>query len=115
MLTKLEDQILMSVWKFKGQGYGINIFQHLNEINDKRITLGVVYDVLERLSKNGYVETLMGEPTPTRGGMRKKYYKITNEGITELIRSKEIHDKIMDGFQELVQNYKVNQNGKKSI
>ncbi len=115
MLTKLEDQILMSVWKFKGQGYGINIFQHLNKINDKRITLGVVYDVLERMSKNGYVETLMGEPTPIRGGMRKKYYQITNEGITELIRSKEINDKIMDGFQELVQNYKLNQNSKKSI
>ena len=107
MLTKLEDQVLMTVWKFKGEGYGINIFQHLNEINDKRVTLGVIYDVLERLVKNGYVQTATGEPTPIRGGMRKRYYKITDVGIKELIKSKEINDKIMNGFSDLLNKYKL--------
>ena len=107
MLTKLEDQVLMTVWKFKGEGYGVNIFQHLNKINDKRVTLGVIYDVLERLVKNGYIQANTGEPTPIRGGMRKRYYKITDSGIKELIKSKEINDKIMNGFSELLNNYKL--------
>ena len=51
MLTKLEEQILMTVWKLEGKGYGVNIFQYLNEVNEKRITLGVVYDILERQHK----------------------------------------------------------------
>ena len=106
MLTKLEDQVLITVWKFKGEGYGINIFQHLNEINDRRVTLGVIYDVLERLVKNGYVQTVTGEPTPIRGGMRKRYYKITENGVQELIKSKEINDKIMTGFSDLLEEYK---------
>ena len=29
MLTKLEDQVLMAVWKFQGEAYGVNVFQHL--------------------------------------------------------------------------------------
>ena len=107
MLTKLEDQVIMTVWKFKGEGYGVNIFQHLNEINEKRVTMGVIYDVLERLVKNGYVLAYTGEPTPVRGGMRKKYYKITEQGINELIKSKEINDKIMNGFTELLNEYKI--------
>jgi len=107
MLTKLEDQVLMTVWKLKGEGYGINIFQHLNDINDKRVTLGVIYDILERLTKNGYIETFTGEPTPMRGGMRKRYYKITEIGIQELVKSKEINDKIMTGFSNLLEEYKI--------
>ena len=105
MLTKLEEQILMTVWKFKGNGYGVSIFQYLEELNEKKVTLGVVYDILERLKKNGYVDTYLGKPSPIRGGMKKKYYKITTSGIESLVKSKEVHDKIMEGFQDLLEQY----------
>jgi len=107
MLTKLEEQVLMTVWKFKGEGYGVNIFHYLEEINEKRVTLGVVYDILERLKKSGYLEAFMGNPTPVRGGMKKKYYKITEIGIDELVKSKEIYDRVMDGFDTLVNQHKI--------
>ncbi|MCP4723463.1 MAG: PadR family transcriptional regulator [bacterium] len=106
MLTKLEEQVLMTVWRFKGEGYGVNVFQYLEEINDKKLTLGVVYDILERLTRNGLVKTQFGSPTPVRGGMRKKYYGITNTGIKELIKSREVYDKVMDGFSELLDKQK---------
>ena len=104
MLTKLEEQILMTVWRFKGEGYGVNIFQYLEEINEKKLTLGVVYDILERLKKHGYVDTYLGKPSPIRGGMKKKYYKITKLGIESLVKAKEVHDKVMEGFEELLKN-----------
>ena len=106
MLTKLEEQILMTVWRFKGDGYGVNVFQHLEEINEKRITLGVVYDILERLRMKGLLEITIGEPTPIRGGMRKKFYRITDTGVEKLVKSKEIYDVIMEGFDELLGRYK---------
>lgn len=106
MLTKLEEQILMTVWKLEGKGYGVNIFQYLNEVNDKRITLGVVYDILERLSKKGWAKAHLGEPTPVRGGMKKKYYTITKRGIEELVKERKIYRKIMEGFDSLFQQHK---------
>lgn len=106
MLTKLEEQILMTVWKFQGEGYGVNIYQYLEKINEKRITLGVVYDILERLKKNGHLETHMGSPTPMRGGMRKRYYRITDAGIKALVKANEIHEKIMDGFSDLLRRHR---------
>ena len=105
MLTKLEEQILMTAWRFDGEGYGVNIFQYLEKINEKRITMGVVYDVMERLRKKGYLDTYMGQSNPVRGGMRKKYYKITDDGIKALTKSKETYDKIMEGFNELFRRY----------
>ena len=105
MLTKLEEQILMTVWRFDGEGYGVSIYQYLEKLNDKRLTMGVVYDVMERLRKRGHLETILGSPTPVRGGMRKKFYKITDDGIQTLARSKETHDKIMAGFNELFRKY----------
>jgi DNA-binding PadR family transcriptional regulator len=106
MLTKLEEQILMAVWKFNGEGYGVNIFQYLEKIVEKKLTLGVVYDTMERLRKKGCLVAIMGEPTPVRGGMRKKYYRITDEGIEALAKSKAAHDRIMEGFNDLFRRHK---------
>ena len=106
MLTKLEEQILMTVWEFEGEGYGVNVFQHLEKINDKKIALGVVYDVMERLRKKDLLEARMGTPTPVRGGMRKKYYSITKAGIEALAESKETYDRVMSGFDRLFAQYK---------
>lgn len=106
MLTKLEEQILITVGKLDGEGYGVNIFQYLNEVNEKRITLGVVYDILERLCKKGLVKPHFGAPTPVRGGMKKKYYTITNRGIEELIKARKIYERITEGFDTLFQKHK---------
>jgi len=103
----MEEQILMTVLRFKGEGYGVNVFQFLERINEKQVTLGVVYDVLERLRKHGYVETCMGKPSPVRGGMRKKFYKITDKGIDQLVSARETYNRIMDGFDDLLQQHRL--------
>jgi len=101
MLTKLEDQILMTVWKFKGDAYGVNVYKHLEKILDSKAAVGVVYFTLDRLTKRGFLQTYKGEPTAVRGGMRKKYYKITQKGIDELAKSKGVHDRIWEGYGDL--------------
>lgn len=110
MLTKMEEQILMTAWRFKGEGYGVNIFRHLDSINEKRITMGVVYDVLERLTKSGYLKAQLGKPSPVRGGMKKKFYSITDEGIAEIVKSKNLYDRVMKDFHMLYEQYKKNGN-----
>lgn len=98
MLTKLEDQILLSVWKFQGKAYGINVYQHLEQMTQSKVAIGVVYFTLDRLAKRGYLESYKGEPTAVRGGMRKKYYKITQQGIDALTTSKKVNDRIWSEF-----------------
>ena len=102
MLTKLEDQILLTVLNFKGTAYGINIYQHIEKITDSKVAVGVVYFALDRLEKRGLIQSYKGEPTAVRGGMRKKFYGITEAGVEELIKSKKINDSVWKGFSSLV-------------
>ncbi len=100
MLSKLEDQILMTVWKFRDGAYGVNIYQHLVEVTNSKLAMGVVYANLDRLIRKGYIQSYLGEPTAVRGGMRKKYYKITKAGLNVLAESKKVHDRIWDGYSD---------------
>ncbi len=102
MLTKLEDQILLTVLKFKGAAYGINIYQHIEKITGSKVAVGVVYFALDRLEKRGLIQSYKGEPTTVRGGMRKKFYGITETGVEELMKSKKINDSVWKGFSSLV-------------
>ena len=61
---------------------------------------------VESLKKNGHLETHMGSPTAMRGGMRKRYYRITDAGIKALVKANEIHEKIMDGFADLLRRHR---------
>ena len=71
MLTKLEDQILLSVWQLHKDAYGVSVYQQLEKTTGNKVKVGVVYFALDRLAKKGLLETRIGEPTAVRGGMRK--------------------------------------------
>ncbi len=98
MLTKLEDQVLLAVWKFRGEAYGVNVYQHLEKVTESSVAVGVAYFTLDRLTKKGLLRSYKGEPTAVRGGMRKKYYEITKEGLTALEESKKVHDRIWESY-----------------
>ncbi len=91
-LTKFEEQILLSVWKLQDDAYGISIYQHIRKVTKKNMAIGGIYFPLERLVKRGFLEAIKGEPTPVRGGQSKRYYRLTEEGIKELVKSRETHE-----------------------
>jgi PadR family transcriptional regulator, regulatory protein PadR len=98
MLTKLEDQILLSVWHLKDKAYGVSVYQLIEQETGNKVKIGVIYFALDRLTKRGLLKTRMGEPTAVRGGMRKKFYEITPEGSKALNKSKETIDQIWKDF-----------------
>ncbi len=100
MLTKLEDQILLTVRGLKDQAYGVSVYQQLEKTTEIKVKVGVVYFALDRLTKRGLLSSKIGEPTAVRGGMRKKYYQLTQTGKNELAKSKKVHDRIWDGFSD---------------
>ena len=91
-LTKLEEQILLSVWRLQAEAYGISIYENIKNITKKKIAVGGVYFPLERLVKRGYLKAIKGDPTPVRGGQSKRFYKLTSFGIKELIKAKKTQE-----------------------
>ena len=67
----------------EGESYGYAIIKRVDELSggELRWTDGMLYPVLHRLERNGYVEASWGK---SETGRRRKYYQLTDEGSEEL-------------------------------
>jgi DNA-binding PadR family transcriptional regulator len=79
-LGELEQLVLLAVLRLEDDAYGIAIQQEIAAHADRYPSLGAVYSTLTRLEQKGYVSGRAGEPTPTRGGRRKKLYAVEAAG-----------------------------------
>ncbi len=100
MLTKLEELILLSVWRLKENAYGTTIYKNILRVTGKKLSLGGVYFPLDRLVERGYLETFIGETTEERKGLSKRYYKLTVQGLAALDEIKRVNEEMWEGYTE---------------
>jgi PadR family transcriptional regulator PadR len=48
------------------------------------ISPGAIYTALDRLEQRGFVRSELGDPTPERGGKRKRFYRMRAAGEAAL-------------------------------
>lgn len=100
-LTRLEEQILLSVWKLNKNAYGLTIYRHILELTDRDMAIGGIYFPLERLVNRKYLEAIQAEPTPERGGQSKRYYRLTKTGLGKLLKTLDIHQAFWKDLPDL--------------
>ena len=88
-LGPFEFQLLAVLAECPGNCYGISIMEQIRERTGRAPNLGAVYKGLDRLREKGLITAWWGEPTKTRGGRRKRYYKIEAPGREALRQSYE--------------------------
>ena len=69
----------------EGRSYGYAIIKRVEELSDGELqwTDGMLYPVLHRLERQGFVEADWGK---SKTGRRRKYYRLTEHGQRELDR-----------------------------
>lgn len=80
LLTRLEEAILISVFKLGDEAYGVPINREVSRIFEKSYTLGGLYFALDQLIRKEYLMKRISDPTPKRGGRSKSFYRLTPEG-----------------------------------
>ncbi len=100
-LTKLEELILLSVWQLGDNAYGTSIYKHIVRVTGKKVSLGGVYFPLDRLAKKGYLSAYIGDPTPERKGLSKRYYRVTEKGFKALEDVKRVNEIMWAGFPDM--------------
>jgi len=100
MLTKLEELILLSVWRLKEKAYGTTIFKLIQETTNKKLSLGGVYFPLDRLVKKGYLNAYRGDATEERRGLSKRYYSLTDQGRKALNELKQVNETMWAGYSD---------------
>ena len=86
-LGEFEQLVLLSLMRLGPEAYGVAIRDEIERQTGRNVALGAVYTTLLRLEDKRLVATRLGEPTPQRGGRRKKYYRPLAAGRRELAAS----------------------------
>lgn len=86
-LGRLEQLLLFAVLRLDDDAYGASIRREIEERTGRSLTTGAIYTTLRRLEDRGLVTSWVGEPTPERGGRRKKFYELEPEGLAALQQS----------------------------
>ncbi|MCP4727819.1 MAG: PadR family transcriptional regulator [bacterium] len=98
-LTIIEEFILLAVYQLKDDAYLISIRDYLRENAGIDLAMGSVFAPLDRLRREGLLNTINGEPSQKVGGRAIKYYKITKQGLKALENRKEVHDQMWQGIK----------------
>lgn len=84
MLGELEQIVMLAVLRVGEDAYGVPILDEIQRQTGRELALATVYKTLSRLEEKGLVASRVGEPTPRRGGRRKRYFAVTAAGLRDL-------------------------------
>jgi PadR family transcriptional regulator len=86
-LGELEQLVLLAIARLGDAAYGVAVRREIVTRTRRDLSFGSVYTILSRLEEKGLVSSHLGDPTPERGGRRKKHYAISAAGRRALQRS----------------------------
>jgi DNA-binding PadR family transcriptional regulator len=100
ILGEFERLIMLTVLRLGDDAYSGAIGDDLRERAGRGVSPGAVFTTLERLEARGLVGSRYGEPTPERGGRRKRFYRLRADGRRALAHALEIERRVADGLED---------------
>ena len=101
-LGEFEQLVLLAVLRAAQGGAtasGVAIARELEQQAARRVSRGALYTTLDRLESKGFLKSWVGDPTPQRGGRRKKFYALRPAGVAALRQAYRAFTAMADGLQ----------------
>jgi PadR family transcriptional regulator PadR len=81
-----EQLILLALVRLGDDAYGVSIRTEIERRTSRAVSAGALYTALDRMETRGFVMSRLGEPTPQRGGKRKRMYTLQPAGERAVAR-----------------------------
>jgi PadR family transcriptional regulator, regulatory protein PadR len=88
-LGEFEHLVLLAIARLGPDAYGVPIVDELERQTGRRVSRASVYVALKRLEKKGLIASVLGDPTPERGGRAKRYFRMSPEAEQRLREARE--------------------------
>ena len=98
-LGEFEQVVLLAMARAGEGAYAVSIHDEILQTTGRSVSIPAVYVTLSRLEKKSLVTSWMGEPSPTRGGRAKRYFKLSDKGRAALETSRTVLDQLWDGLE----------------
>ena len=101
ILSGFEQLVLLALLRLAEGAYGVAVQREISRTARRPTAFGSVYTALTRLEARGYITARLGDPTPSRGGRRKKYFTITAPGRRALATSLRAVQRMSEGIDPI--------------
>jgi PadR family transcriptional regulator PadR len=104
-LSRIEEILLLAIWKLKDEAYGIAIRRQVEKDTGISWLSEAIYAPLSRLKDKRYVESIKTEKSAEKGGRPRIYYRLTLSGLDRLISVQEINRALWYEVPDLKKEY----------
>ena len=102
-IGEFEQLVLMTILRLGDRAYGAAIRDDIADRTGRDASLSAVYTTLERLEQKKLLRARIGEPTPQRGGRRKRYFTLSPAGERALQASWQRFRRAAEGLEPLLE------------
>jgi DNA-binding PadR family transcriptional regulator len=95
-IGEFEELVLLTIAALDESAYGVSIKEDIEQRTDRSISIGALHSTITRLEEKGFIKSWLGDPTQERGGRRKRYFQLTNQGKAVLRNVKALRDELWD-------------------
>ena len=93
-LGEFQEIVLLTILVLDDNAYGVTIKREIKERVNRSISRGALHTALTRLEEKGFIKSWQGEANEERGGRKKRYYDVSNKGVSALQDAKDIRDQL---------------------
>ena len=101
-LGEFEQLVLLALLRLGRDAYGASVTLEIEAQSARVVSVAAVHTTLDRLETKGLTRSRLGEPTPQRGGKRKRHYEVTPAGMRALQHSMRALRRMAKGLERLL-------------
>jgi DNA-binding PadR family transcriptional regulator len=102
VLGEFEQMVLLALLRLGPEAYGVTVCAEIEKRSGRSVSVSAVHTTLDRLEQKSLVKSRVGEPTPQRGGKRKRHFEVAPLGIKSLQASYRSLRNMADGLEHLL-------------
>jgi len=97
-LGEFEQMVLLALVRLGPDAYGATIRREIEARTGRDLAISAVYVTLDRLETKGLVRSRVGEPTPERGGRRRRHFVLLPAGRRAITQACRAFNLMVDGL-----------------
>ena len=102
VLGEFEQIVLLALLRLGPEAYGAAVCGEIEKRSGRGVSVSAVHTTLDRLEQKGLVRSRVGDPTPQRGGKRKRHFEVAAVGLKALQSSFRSIRNMADGLEDLL-------------
>lgn len=98
-MNEIERLVLLALLRLADDAYALPIRQEIEERGGRAVSITAVYAALDRLERQGLVDSWFSDPLPERGGRARKHYRVLPAGVAALRRERRAWERMWEGLE----------------